>query len=198
MRVNLCPATFVLLVALAPSVAAAQGNTTGADTREVLAYRLTLPKLKQLNAALADLSRQRESDPAAQQLARKKKELEALSAKDELTEAEQARIEQLEREIEEAEDPDAGDDSAQSLTAMAGRMQADPRTAAALKRAGLAAREAATLQLSFLQTALAAELLASGTIREIPKDVNADNVSFYQAHKAEIAAMTALSGQSRK
>lgn len=199
MRVNLLPGALVLLVALAPLPAAAQGTTADADTREVLAYRLTLPKLKQLNAALADMARQRESDPAAQQLARKKKELEALSAKDELTEAEQARLEQLEREIEEAEDPDADDDdSAQSLSGMAARMQADPRIAGALKRAGLAPREAATLQLSFLQTALTAELLASGTIKEIPKDASAENVRFYQANKAEIAALTALSGQSKK
>jgi hypothetical protein len=78
---------------------------------------------------------------------------------------------------------------------MAARMAADPRIAGALKRAGLAPREAATLQLAFFQAAFTAGMLESGTIKEIPKEVNAENVKFYQANKAEIAALTALGDQ---
>jgi hypothetical protein len=190
-------ATAALLVAFAPVPAAAQANAD-ADTREVQAYRLTMPKLKQLNEVFADLHRQQEADPAYQQLLKKKQELAALAEKDELTEAEQARMARLEEEIAAAEEAeDEGEDLDQSLSGMAARMAADPRVAGALERAGLAPREAATLQLAFFQAALTAELLESGTIKEIPKESNTENVRFYQAHKAEIATLTALGDQEK-
>lgn len=193
-------ATAALLIAFAPVPAVAQANAD-ADTREVLAYRLTMPKLKQLNEVFADLHRQQEADPAYQQLLKKKQELAALAEKDELTEAEQARMARLEEEIaaaEEAEDEGEGEELDQSLSGMAARMAADPRVAGALKRAGLAPREAATLQLAFFQAALTAELLESATIKEIPKEANTENVRFYQAHKAEIATLTALGDQEKE
>lgn len=186
-------AAAALAISLAPPAAAQD-----ADTREVTAYRLTLPKLRQLDQALAELERQREADPAYQQLLRKKQELEALNAKDELTDAEAERAAQLEDEItraDEAEDEPADED--QSLSAAAARMEADPRIAAALRRAGLTAREAATLQLAFFQAALTAGMLESGAISEIPKEVNADNVRFVQANKGELATLTALGGRDR-
>jgi len=187
-------AAIAFLAALAPVPAAAQAGAD-ADTREVMAYRLTMPKLRQLNQFVADLHRQRDADPAYQQLKRKKAELAALAAKDELTEAEGERMAKLEEEIaaaEEAEEGEGIDPEGQSLTSMAERMTADPRVASALKSAGLSAREAATLELAFFQAALTAELLESGTIKEIPKEANTENVRFYQAHKAEIATLTAL------
>jgi hypothetical protein len=195
MRWSIHLAAAALLGSLAPAPTAAQAGAD-ADTREVQAYRLTMPKLKQLNAVLADLQRQRAADPAYQQLLKKKQELEALGKKDELTDAEQRRMEQLATEIEEAEqaedEPEAED---QSLSAMAERMAADPRIAGALQRAGLPPREAATMMLAFFQAAVTAELLESGTIKEIPKEANADNVKLYQANKAEIATLTALRDQ---
>ena len=187
------------LLALAPAPAAAQGNAADADTREVLAYRLTMPKLRQLNQFIEDLRRQEEADPAYQALLKKKKELEALNAKEELTEAEQERMAQLEAEIEEAEQTEEmPEEQDQSLSAMAERMVADPRIAGALKRAGLAPREAATLQLAFFQAAFAVGLLESGTIKEIPKEANTENVRFFQANRAAIAALTALGDQEKE
>jgi hypothetical protein len=200
MRSSLSLAAATLLV-LAPSPAAAQGNTADADTREVLAYRLTMPKLRQLNEFIADLHRQQEADPAYQALMKKKKELAALSEKDELTEAEQERLAQLDEEIAEAEmalEESEGVESDQSLSAMADRMAADPRIAGALKRAGLAPREAATLQLAFFQAALTVGLLESGTIKEIPKESNTENVRFLQANRAEIETLTALGDQEKE
>lgn len=199
MRSSLHLAAATLLV-LAPAPAAAQGNTTDADTREVLAYRLTMPKLRQLNAFMEDLHRQRDADPAYQALTKKKKELAALSEKDELTEADQERLAQLEEEIAEAEmaEEDAEGDPEQSLSGMAERMAADPRVAGALKRAGLTPREAATLQLAFLQAALAVGLLESGTIKEIPKESNTENVRFLQANRAEIETLKGLGEQEKE
>ena len=193
MRPPLHLATAALLASLAPVPAGAQGRPADADTREVLAYTLTMPKLRQLNQVLEDLYRQQEADPAYQRLLAKKRELAALNEKDELTDAEQERMARLEEEIAEAEDAeDDAEDVDQSLSAMAARMAADPRMAGALKRAGLEAREAVTIQLALFQAALTAGLLESGTVKEIPKEVNAENVKFFQANKAAIAALKAL------
>ena len=193
MRPPLHLATAALFASLAPVPAGAQGRPADADTREVLAYTLTMPKLRQLNQVLEDLYRQQEADPAYQRLLAKKRELAALNEKDELTDAEQERMAQLEEEIAEAEDAeDDAENVDQSLSAMAARMAADPRVAGALKRAGLEAREAVTIQLALFQAALTAGLLESGTVKEIPKEVNAENVKFFQANKAAIAALKAL------
>src|SRR5512147_2852227 len=143
MRVNISLAAF-MLASVAPAPAAAQGD----DAREVLAYQLTMPKLQQLNQALAELQRQREADPAYQQVLKKKQELEALAQKDDPSEAEQERMARLEEEIRDAEEgedaPEGVED--QSLSDLTKRMVADPRIAGALKRAGLAPREAAVMQ----------------------------------------------------
>ena len=191
------PLAFTILLVSLASVPAAAQAAADADTREVQAYRLTLPKLKQLNAAMADLRRQRDADPAYQQVLKKKKELAELSEKEAPTDSDQERMDRLEAEIREAEEAeDAPEDSKdQSLTAMAQRMAADPRIAGALKRAGLAPREAATMQLAFIQVAFTVGLLESGTIKEMPKDVNPENVTFLQANRAEIKALTALGQQ---
>jgi hypothetical protein len=193
MRRRIPLALSTLLLALATAPAAAQANTDAADTREVQGYRLSMPKLNQLNQALADLYRQRDADPAYQQRLKKKKELATLSEKDELTDAEQERLDQLSREVEEAEQEEEGpDDKDQSLSGMARRMSADPRVAGALKRASLAPREAATMQLALLQVALAVGLQESGATKEISKDVNPENVKFFKANRAAIEAMRLL------
>lgn len=193
MRPTIHLATAALLV-LAWAHAAAQERATDPDTREVMAYRLTMPKLKQLNQVYLDLQRQREADPAYQALLKKKQELAKLEAKDELSEAEQARMEQLQEEIDQAEQAEEGpdEDEPQSLSAMAARMAADRRIGGALERAGLAPREAATLQLAYLQAAFTVGLLESGTIKEIPKDASTENVKFLQANRAELESLAAL------
>jgi hypothetical protein len=201
MRPRLHLATAALLASLGPVPAAAQGLTSDADTREVLAYQLTMPKLRQMNQALADFQRQREADPAHQQLLRKKRELEALNGKDELSEAEMDRMAQLEEEIamaEEEEDLGWEEGEDQSLSAMAERLAADPRSAGALRRAGLTPREAVTMQLAFIQAAFAAAMLESQASTQVPDGVNAGNVKFVQANKAEIATLTALQQQEQR
>jgi hypothetical protein len=186
-----------LLMAILTAPLVAQANSSSADLREVQAYRLSMPKLTQLNQAMADWRRQAGASPGQAQLESKRKELAALSEKDRPTAAERKRMDQLEAEIDEAEraeddEPDAKD---QSLSDLAARMAADPRVAGALKRAGLAPREAATMQLALFQAGFTAAMLESGTIKQIPKDVNAENVKFYQANRAAIEALTALKDQ---
>jgi len=197
MRVTLPLATPAILAFLT-TVSANGQSRVDADTREVTAYRLTLPKLQQLNQALADFQRQREADPAYRQLQAKKRELAALSEKEELTEAEEERMAQLETEIAEAEEAEMSDDEDLSLDEMAQRITANRLLAGALQRANLPAREAATMQLSLVQTLITASMLEAGTIKEIPNGVNAENVRFYQANKPAIEALTALMNQERQ
>lgn len=191
MRPTVHLAAAAILAVLVTVPAAAQQAQSDADTREVLAYQLTMPKLRAFGTALAEFQRQREADPAYQALAKKRLELAALVEKEELTDAESRRMVQLEDEIAAAEEAEEADDEDQSLDAMVARINSDPRAAAALRRAGLEPREAVIMQLALIQAALAAELLDSGSIKEIPKDVNAENVRLVQANKAEITALTA-------
>jgi hypothetical protein len=48
------------------------------------------------------------------------------------------------------------------------------------------------MQFALFQAGFAASMLESGTIKEIPKEVNAANVKFYQANRAELEAMPGL------
>lgn len=186
-------ALVTLLLALATAPAPAQANSGAADAREVQGYRLTMSKLNQLNQAISDLHRQRDADPAYQRLLTRKRELATLHEKTEPTDADQERMDRLEAEIEEAQQAeDVPEENDQSLSALAQRMAADPRIAGALKRANLAPREAATMQLALFQVAFAVGMLESGTIKEIPREVNPDNVSFYRTNRAAIGALTAL------
>jgi len=186
-----------LLTAMPPSLAA-QRDPNDADAREIRAYTLTMPKLRLLNQVMLDLKKQQEADPAYRALQQKKKELAALEQKDEPTEAEERRMAQLGEEIaaaEEAEE-DEGDDGPRSLRELEKRMADDSRVSGALKRAGLGPREAAVMQFALLQAGFAASMLESGTIKEIPKDVNAGNVRFYQANQAELQGLAGLKSES--
>jgi hypothetical protein len=187
-----------LAAVLVPAPAVAQAGAD-ADTREVLAYRLTMPKLRQLDQAMAELHRQMEADPAYQALKKKKDELARLAAKEDLTDAEAERMAQLEEEIAAAEEEEEGglDPENQSLSGMAAKMAGDPRIARALGSARLEAREAAVMMMAFFQAALAAELMESGGVTEVPEGVSAENVRFYRANKAEIATLKGLAREEQ-
>ena len=175
-----------------PSPADAPQSPTAADLRELQVYRLTLPKLEQLSRAYIALAKVAQADPRMQSLEKVHHELEALQAKEELTDADERRIEHLESQIAEVEENtegvlDMGD--AQSISDVARRIDAHPPFAEAVKSAGLTTREFATLQMALFQAMFAHGFLKAGTIKEVPKDVNPQNVKFLQDHEAEIQKM---------
>jgi hypothetical protein len=174
---------------IAPALASAQTPVAAADLREVQAYRLSMPKLKQLEQAYTDLA---EADPRAQAKSRARKELVALQEKEQPTEADEARIAKLEAELEELEESEDAFslEGTRTIEEMVRRIESHPRFASAVKRAGLAPRELVTMQLSLLQTMFAYGFLKAGTIKELPKDVSAENVKFVEQHEAEIQALT--------
>jgi hypothetical protein len=198
MRASFLQPAVVFLSLLIPTFAPAQGSAD-ADTREVLAYRLTMPKLRQLNQAMTEMKRLEQADPKFQELQKKKAEAARLAEKDDLTDAETERLAKLEEEIAAAEEGEEQDDpeDPQSLSRMADKMAADPRVAGALRSAGLTPREAAVMMIAFMQAALAGELMESQGITEIPPGVSAENVRFYRENKAELVKLTALADKEQ-
>lgn len=182
-----------VLVTLLPVAALAQSED--ADAKEVQAYRLTMPKLRQLNQAGLEAAKLRQAEPKNRGLDAKKKELQALQEKETLTRAEQDRLSVLEREISDAEEAaeDSDDSSAKSLSDMARQIESDPIFSGALRKVGIPGREAAVMMLALFQAGFTAEMLESGTIKQIPKTANAENVKFYQVNKAELQSLQGLS-----
>jgi hypothetical protein len=186
-------ATFVLASTMVlPAPVDAPQTPPEADAREIEAYRLTMPRLEQLSRAYLAIAKVAHTDPRRQSLEKVHDELGRLQAKEELTDADERRIEQLEAEIAEIEENtdgvlDLGE--GQSISEMARRIDAHPQYAAAVKSAGLTTREFATLQMALFQAMFAHGFLKAGTIKTVPKDVNPENVKFLQEHEAEIQQM---------
>jgi hypothetical protein len=173
------------------AVLAARGQQSAeADQREVQAYRLTLPKVRQMNDAYAALFKALHEDPQFQSLQRAREELTALEAKEELTAEDEERIADLEAEIASAEGsavPDIGEH--QSLSDMVAAIESQPRLASAIRSSGLSTREFAKIQLSLFQAMFAYGFLKSGTVKELPAEVPEENVAFVRQHEQELMAM---------
>src|SRR5690606_10275808 len=142
-------------VVLAATVAAPAPQERNEDLQEVLNYRLSMTSLKQIEAVYAALAAEMQKDPEFRKLRTLRREYERLSSKDELTEAEESRLEELEAELEAMEEsadersplPDL--DDATSLDELAEQIANEPMLAAAVAQAGMKPREFATAQLAF-------------------------------------------------
>lgn len=181
---------FVLASLLAiPATAPAQVK---GDAAEIRNYRLTMDKVRALVGVYEKAGEQMKKDPKRRELAAKEKQLEALMAKEEPTEADDRRIEKLEQEIEALERAlDGDDDGGGSLTEMARGIERNPPLASAVRSAGLKPREFAVLQLALFQAMFAHGLQKSGHLKELPKEVSPENVRFVAQHEAELAKLTA-------
>lgn len=186
--------TGVLLLVCSPTpIVAAPVQTS--DEQEVRAYRLTMPKLQQLAAAAAELATLEAAHPQAQALAKVEQERRRLQEKEELTDAESARLDQLNEEVDRLERDDDDDDAeeaiagpSQTLSDMVQRLDKVPGVAAAIRRAGLSTREFATMQLALLQASLTYGIMKASGRTTLPAsvDVNPDNIKFVQQHEADI------------
>jgi hypothetical protein len=189
-------AVSVALLGLALPASSHAQAALDADTREVIAYRLTTPTLQKVAAAHHELATAMKADPRVARLAKLRAEKKQLEAKEEPTEAESARLEALEAEIEAAEDslPQLLD-GAKSLSDLEANIGKVPQLAGALKNAGLAPREYGTFMLALVQASLVHGLQKSGTVKGIPPDlkdqVNLENVKFVAANEAEIGRLMA-------
>ncbi|HEY7446946.1 MAG TPA: hypothetical protein VH702_02300 [Vicinamibacterales bacterium] len=174
-----------LSVALSP-VLAAQSNE--ADFKEIQAYRLTMPAFKQVMAATRNLLTGIKNDPRFQRLEQLEAEVEELEDKSDRTAAESDRLDKLKDEIRSIEASVrvlGAAAAAESLSDIDAAAQKDPMMAAAFKSAGISARDYAKFMGAYLQATMIENLRKSGTLKELPKNVNLDNVRFVAEHQAE-------------
>jgi hypothetical protein len=186
------------MIASLTSVANAQSGFSAADSKELASYRLTMDTTKKVFALMRAIGQEMANDPKFQALQKTKAEIAALSKKDELTDAESARLEKLEAQAEEQEEAlaqanaGANMSNAKDLNQMEAAIKANPQFMAALTKVGLTAREYARWTIASLMAGMVAGFQKSGVLKELPKDlkeVNPENVKFIIDNEAELNAM---------
>lgn len=162
------------------------------DVKEIASYRLTMEAVRKVEVATRAMIAEMKADPRIQARMKLEAEIETLEKKDELTDAEQ---EQLDALVERRERMDAEQDlgfgNAQSLVEMEARIQKFPPMANGLRKAGMSPREYATFMMAMVQAAMVAGFKKAGMLKELPPDVNPENVRFVEEHEAELKAMQA-------
>jgi hypothetical protein len=191
--------TASMIVSLISGLTAQSPGFSAADSKELASYRLTMETTQKVGAMFRSVMQEMAGDPKFQALQKTKREIEVLSKKDELTDADSERLETLQAQAEQQEDAlkqatDGGLNlgSAKDLNEMEAAMKANPRLMSALGKAGLTPREYSKYMLASLMAGMVARFQKSGAIKELPpdlKEVNPDNVKFMQEHEAELTAM---------
>jgi hypothetical protein len=191
-RIQLCSRRLALLItiAFAPVVLGAHGVVQNdADAKEIASYRLTMDAVNKMAVAMRAAAEEAKKDPTYQEVDRVKTELEALRKKEEPSEAEQARIEELSTRQAALEQQIEGPglfNNANTLDDMEKAVRRQPLLSGALAKAGMSPREFAKFTSAMVAASFAAGMQKSGMLKELPKDVNADNVKFIIEHEAEL------------
>lgn len=193
MRIRAMAAVVAAIVCVAFTASAGAQRRTARDAddpdmKEVESYRLTVPVLQKVAVATDAMVKAMQNDPKFRGYFAAKKELDALDKKDELSDADQRRKEQLEKQVEQMEQSlnvAADDNDVETLSDMERTMAKIPHFADALAAAGLSGREFAKFELSALQASLAVALEKTPGAKR-PAGVLAENVAFVKAHEAEI------------
>ena len=189
---KVCLAVCAALVIPALALAQVPGSNDP-DLKEIVAYRLTLPALQKVMQASTNMAEAAKRDPRYLKQAAVKAEIDKLEAKDDLTDAEEERLEKLRSDLEQLEqaNPNVADNT-KTLSEMAAAIEREPLAAKALASAGISAREYAKFMLAYFQAGMVAGMMKQGLIKEVPKDlaatVNMDNVAFVREHEAEFEA----------
>ena len=194
MKMFALPVTIALtLVAMtAPSIAAQGRNAANdAEARELYAYRLTMDGLHKYENAMRAFFAEAQKDPRYQKQIALKKDIEALKANEDPSDADQQKLELLEQQLEQAESSTDNDEfsRANSVTEMAAAISKNAMFSTALSSVGLTPREYSVMTLVLFQSAMWAGMKKQGLAKELPKDVNPANVAFMEQHEAEFAAM---------
>jgi hypothetical protein len=183
--------TGALCALLAAAPAAVRQVVSDADSREIAMYRLTLDGLRKVINVNRALVQQLAQDPKAREAMKIEAEITALEKKDDLSEADQKRLEMLRARLDElenaADNPLAGE--SKTLADMEARIRTYPPLMQALQKEGMSPRDYGKFWLAFIQATFASGFKKSGMLKELPPDVNPENVKFVEEHAAEIAAM---------
>jgi hypothetical protein len=194
-----CAASLLLCpVAMSPAVAATlslqASAETDADLLEIRNHRLTLDGIRQLGDIYKRVAREAGEHPKAKQLADVEAKLATLTEKEELTEAEEERMNVLTEQIARIKaEMEATDDlsDAKTLSEMVKKIEATPALARAVRAGGMTPRQFATAQMALAQSLMAYGFQKSGMVKELPKEVSKENVEFLRAHEEEVRAITA-------
>ena len=183
-----------LALALA-SVATAAAQTLSADEKELATYRLTMPTVKKLMAALENMMQELSKDPKFQEQQKLKAQIKALQDKEELTEAQEAELEKLQQRAEALEEEIDRQQEASGLTnpktlkEMAAAIEKQPAAVRALAAQGLTTREYATAMMALLQASMAEGFLQGQDLSKLPAGINPENVKFVRENKEALTAM---------
>jgi hypothetical protein len=184
----------LLLVSMVSGLSAQGARPGEADLKELANYKLTMATVEKVKVATRAMIAEIKKDPKYQQLLKLEAEIEALEKKDERTDAEDEKLAALNEQkdkLETSADSPLSLGQADSLTEMEAGIRKSPPIANALQSAGMTPREYATFMMAMIQASMVAGFKKAGMLKEIPKDVNPENVKFIEAHEAELKAMQA-------
>ena len=196
------PLLAAALIAITTATASAQALS--ADEKELSTYRLTMPTLKKVMSALESFMLELSKDPRVQEMKKVKGQIDALEAKDELTEAQEAELEKLRERHEKLEEEvdrataASGLSNPETIDQMEAAIKQQPAAMRALTREGLTPREYAKCLMALLQASLV-EGFSQGKadLSKLPPGVNPENIKFVREHKAELEAMQAAMSKKR-
>jgi hypothetical protein len=189
---RLVPAVALAVLVASPALAQLpMKSLNDPDAKELAAYRLTVPTLNKVVVATRTMMAEMKKDPTYQDVARIETEINALEKKDELTQAEQERLDGLIAKKEALEDSMGGlsMSNARTLDDMEAQIKKIPPMMSGLNAAELSPREYSKFMLSMLQAGMVAGFKKAGMMKEIPKEVPAENVKFMEEHEAELKAL---------
>lgn len=193
----------LLTVGLTAASVPAAAQTLSADEKELASYTLTMPTVKKVMNIAKAMAEESAKDPKELELKRLKAEIEALESKDEITAADQAKIDKLYEQgnaLAEEESAEASDNGPETIDEMAAMLKKHPAAMRALASEGLTAREYSRCMMALFQAAMI-EGFSQGKadLTKLPAGVNPKNVIFMREHKAELEAMQReLAGSQKK
>ena len=200
---NRLTCAFLALLSITAVVHRADAQTLSADEKELAAYTLTMPTVRKVAAAMRAFSEAAAQDPKVKELAKIREDIKALEAKDELTEADEKKLEELrtrETALDEEIDRETGPGSAQTIDEMVARINKLPAASAALAKAGLTAREFSKCTLALFQAAMV-KGFSQGKVdmAKLPPGINPANIAFVQEHEQELLELQKeMQGITRK
>src|SRR3954468_16423638 len=159
------------------------------DIRELSTYTLTMDNINKLARIYEALGETMKQDPRYAEEVKLKAELEVIKKKDETTEADDKRSEEIGRRLYALEEQNKSGlnlNDAKDITQMAAKIQAYPPLMNLLRKEGMTAREYSKLFLALLQASFAAGFQQQGLLKTTPEGVNPANIKFVIEHEAEL------------
>jgi len=175
------------LIVLAMTGALTSAAPQSADDRELLQFRLTNEILAKAEAVAKAFDANVQKDPKMKRRLDAQREIVALDKKDNLTPAEEKRLEELTAIVGD-EPVDLGINGG-SLSEISAQLTKIPAMAAALKSAGMPARDMAKFVVTAVQAAMIGGLGGAA-----PPGAAGENVKFVMANQAAIERINKLLG----